>query len=197
MRVDELCHALGLSRHAVRFHLAHLLDQGQVRGTRLAPDGPGRPGLAYRALPPEAVDDAAAYRALARHLGQALTRFASLDAAEGAGRAWAAEILEGTAAEQDRASAVRRLVDLLDEYGFLPHVDGNVVELHRCPYLAVAMDQPAVVCSLHMGLIRGLLGPVADTVRLALTPVLDGSGPCLLDLTPVPVDGVPMKEHSR
>jgi predicted ArsR family transcriptional regulator len=185
LRVEEICRAVGLSRHAVRSHLVHLTQTGEIRDERLPPRGRGRPGSGFRAVPAEAVDDGAAYRTLARLLSQALHQVASASAAEQAGLTWATEILPGPVADPDPAAAVRRVVTLLDDYGFAPRVEGDRVALHRCPYLDVARDQPDVVCGLHVGLVRGLLGASAGGLRVQLDPTLDGSGPCVLSLVPV------------
>lgn len=194
MRVDELCAVLELSRNAVRFHLGHLLESGEIRHERFAPSGPGRPSIGFRAVPREAVDDAAAYLALATLLGRALTRVGSPAAAEEAGEAWAAQLVATPSTDPDPDRAVQRLVGVLDEYGFAPCVSGRTVELHRCPYVEVALEQPEVVCGLHLGLVRGLLGAAAPGLHLRLTPVLDGSGPCLLHLDPVTGPGETLKE---
>lgn len=194
MGVQEICRAVGLSRHAVRSHLDHLTQTGEIRDQRLPPRGPGRPGTGFRAVPAEAVDDGAAYRTLARLLSQALHQVASPAAAEQVGLTWAAEILPAPAADPDQPAAVRRVAELLDDYGFAPRVDGHRLELHRCPYLDVARDQPDVVCALHVGLVRGLLGTAADGLQVQLDPTLDGSGPCVLSLVPVAVAGDPPKE---
>jgi len=187
MRVDELCAAVGLSANAVRFQLARLIAAGAVRDEHPPATGPGRPAVAYRAVPEEAVDEAAAYRSLARVLGDALGTLATPDEVADVGEQWARHHRPPAALPEDSpASALERVVAMLDELGFAPEAsdDGRTVALHRCTYSRLAIEQPEVVCALHLGMVRGALGDAADDVRLGLTPVLDGSGPCLLHLRP-------------
>ena len=83
-------------------------------------------------------------------------------------------------------TTLERVVSLLDDLGFAPEAadDGRTVALHRCAYYQLAIEQPQVVCALHLGMVRGAMGDRADDVRLGLTPVLDGSAPCLLHIRP-------------
>jgi predicted ArsR family transcriptional regulator len=187
MRVDELCAAMGLSANAVRFQLARLIAAGAVRDEHQPATGPGRPPLTYRALPEEAVDDAAAYRSLARVLGDGLGSLATPDEIAGVGERWARHHRPSSPPHDDSPSgALEQVVAVLDDLGFAPEVadDGQTVALHRCSYSQLAVEQPDVVCALHLGLVRGALGDQADGVRLGLTPVLDGSAPCLLHIRP-------------
>ena len=187
MRVDELCAALGLSANAVRFQLARLIAAGAVRNERPPTTGPGRPPLAYRAVSEEAVDDAAAYRSLARVLGDALGRLATPDEVAEIGERWARHHRPLPPTPDDGpAAALERVVALLDDLGFapVPAEDGQTVALHRCTYSELAIEQPQVVCALHLGMVRGAMGDLAGDVSLSLTPVLDGSAPCVLRIWP-------------
>jgi predicted ArsR family transcriptional regulator len=187
MRVDELCAALGLSANAVRFQLARLVAAGAVRDEHPPATGPGRPPVAYRAVPEEAVDDAAAYRSLARVLGDALGSLASAQEVAEVGERWARHHRPTLSTRDDGpATALERVVALLDDLGFAPEPadDGQTVALHRCTYSQLAIEQPQVVCALHLGMVRGAMGDPAGDVHLSLTPVLDGSAPCLLHIRP-------------
>ena len=190
MRVDELRAALGLSANAVRFQLARLVACGAVREEHPPATGPGRPPVAYRAVPEEAVDDAAAYRSLARMLGDALGTLAAPEQVAEVGERWARHRQLPPTPDVDPSTPQERVVTLLDDLGFAPELadDGRTVALHRCAYSQLAVEQPQVVCGLHLGMVRGAIGDQADDVRVGLTPVLDGSGPCLVHLRPrVPV----------
>lgn len=72
---------------------------------------------------------------------------------------------------------------VLDNLGFAPEMRGDrVVALHECPFRAEARANPGVVCSVHLGLMRGVarsLGQNEDEVALRpfVTPTL-----CLVDL---------------
>ncbi|MGN6131795.1 MAG: transcriptional regulator, partial [Nocardioidaceae bacterium] len=51
------------------------------------------------------------------------------------------------------------VVALLDDIGFAPEADdrNTVVRLPRCPLLEAAHKNPDIVCSVHLGLVRGAL----------------------------------------
>jgi predicted ArsR family transcriptional regulator len=57
--------------------------------------------------------------------------------------------------------ALQRVNHLLDELGFEPEITnwsgGTEIMLHRCPFRDVAADHQSVVCSAHLGLIKGAL----------------------------------------
>jgi len=201
--VDVLAAAVGLTVSTVRFHLGRLVDEGLVTAVAGSGSGPGRPKHVYRAVPPEAVDGAAAYRLLAGLLADELARLADPMVPVSAGRAWAARVyaaaptLSRRPGEPDADFVVRQVVELFEEGGFAPVADatGEVIALHACPFMDLARVRPEIVCSVHLGLVRGLVdrlgepglpggsGPAqfaADRVRVH--PVLDGSGPCLVHL---------------
>jgi predicted ArsR family transcriptional regulator len=103
--------------------------------------------------------------------------------ARSAGVAWGRYLVDRPAPFErlDTTAAVERVVALLAEFGFEPELavadheggpqgpdgpDGPggpdprgtpQVLLRRCPFSHVARDHPAVVCSLHLGLMRGAL----------------------------------------
>jgi predicted ArsR family transcriptional regulator len=83
--------------------------------------------------------------------------------------------------------------ELFAEGGFAPRRSGDdAVELHGCPFRSVAAEHPDVVCEVHLGLVRGVLEEYGDARRASLTPVLDGSGPCLLHLDASRDDAAPI-----
>jgi predicted ArsR family transcriptional regulator len=60
-----------------------------------------------------------------------------------------------------------------------------MIELHACPFRSVAERHPDVVCSLHLGLIRGALeGMTPQPTTTSLTPFLR-PGVCLARIEPV------------
>jgi predicted ArsR family transcriptional regulator len=90
------------------------------------------------------------------------------------------------------ASAVakrRQVVALIDGLGFAPTADARVgvVKLHRCPLLEAAHRNPEVVCSVHLGMVRGALDELGadpeQTEQTALQPFSE-PGSCRLDLVP-------------
>lgn len=183
--VAALGSATGLSPNAVRFHLQRLAQMGSVSAeTDLNHTRPGRPAVLYTALPAEATDLGAAYRKLAGLLAKALSRSAPANASTEAGRDWAREL---AADPDDTASRdpIGTIHDLFVQTGFAPtiHADGQTVELHRCPFFDLAVQQPDVVCGIHLGLVTELLAQLGSTAKARLVPVLDGSGPCLVRLS--------------
>ena len=121
----------------------------------------------------------------------------SADAIE-AGRLWGRELVreanlnkgQVTSAVAHSAVATRRtVVTVLEGLGFAPSTDARVcvVKLHRCPLLEAAHRNPQVVCSVHLGLVRGALDALgADperTERTALQPFSE-PGACRLDMFP-------------
>jgi len=193
--IRALASDTGLSANALRFHLDHLLQAGAVRSVRDADHiGAGRPATLYSALPAEGVDDDAAYRALAGRLATQLVRAGGPRASTDAGRAWAKELLEGRdVAGRDTRDVV---MSILEDGGFSPllSTDGDTVELRRCPFLDLALQQPAVVCGVHLGLLSGVLDLLGAVSSVQLVPALEDDGPCLVRLHLLdPADSYPVE----
>jgi predicted ArsR family transcriptional regulator len=156
---------LGLHVNSVRFHLDALVADGMAVRARQDRSSPGRPQVLYASAtgaPP------VAHRSY-RLLSEMLTTFIADTvpepevAAEQIGRAWG-RALAPEKASPDRsgeAEALAALVDTLDGIGFDSHVveDADRLDLHvsHCPFLEVAEQHHDVVCSVHLGLMRGIL----------------------------------------
>lgn len=159
---QELGAATGLHVTTVRFHLdllrrAGLVDShSQPRGTR------GRPRTVYAAVNHA---EAGGYPALARLLAAHLadTPEARAVRAEQAGMDWAAEFTAETdlSPQVDAYEAARTVTRLFAELGFDPELVGDEgdrqIRLHACPFRDAARANPEVVCSVHLGLLRGTL----------------------------------------
>jgi predicted ArsR family transcriptional regulator len=199
--LEAIVSEVGLSAATVRFHLGHLEKSGLITAARGPVIGPGRPKQTYRAMAPEAVDGEAAYRLLAGLLADELARTADPIAPLSAGRAWAervaktAPVIPRRRGESAADYSRRLVVAVFDDGGFAPRVDtaGQVIELHMCPFMGLAEVRPEIVCSVHLGMVQGLLERFDTTGcaegwagsepgRARLRPVLDGSGPCLVFL---------------
>ena len=82
-----------------------------------------------------------------------------------------------------REGAAGPYLTVLDNLGFAPELRGeSEVALRECPFREEARENPGVVCSVHLGLLRGVartLGQNEDDVGLRpfVTPTL-----CLVDL---------------
>jgi predicted ArsR family transcriptional regulator len=165
----ELAQRLDLHVNTVRTHLGVLEEAGLVVPVTEERDRPGRPRLLYRAVPEEQPPAAAnddGYRFLAAILASYLgaTNEDPASAAEQAGRAWGGFVIDKPApfTRLEPTQAVDRLVTMLDEFGFDPDVAGPASDrprilLRRCPFLDVAREYQDVVCSIHLGLMRGAL----------------------------------------
>lgn len=151
----ELAAAAGLSVATVRHHLTALSEAGLVRAcARPGRPGPGRPALGWTALPAPSSESAQSadtpYRELAGSLATALAGDAGR--ARAAGRDW------GRTLAVPGAEPAGRVAALAARLGFDPEpgADGRVL-LHGCPYRVMARALPEVICSVHQGMLDGLL----------------------------------------
>lgn len=162
--VQQLADATGLHPNTVRFHLERLEHDGLVSRERSSRRVPGRPPLTYTANPvPDAERDRRNYEPLAGVLAQLVAQSITdpAGAAVEAGRSWGASRAGDASHTLDAPAAVDELVAALDELGFAPEArvaDGSTMVLQRhCPFLEVAQASQEIVCSVHLGLMRGIL----------------------------------------
>ncbi len=185
----ELAAATGLHVTTVRFHLDLLRRAGLVDSHSQPRATVGRPRTVYTAV---SHAPAGGYPALTRLLAAHLadTPEARAARAEQAGVDWAEEL----SAEADRPlqvdaqAAARTVTSMFAELGFDPELAGDEtdrqIRLRACPFRDAARANPEVVCSVHLGLLRGTLtrlGAQPTTTRLLpfVEPEL-----CLAQLTP-------------
>jgi predicted ArsR family transcriptional regulator len=200
VRVEELADAVSLSLSAVRFHLERLIAEGLVRTAKEPRLTPGRPRVMYQAVPEEAVDDAAAYRRLASLLAAQLEGQGGVRAAEAAGRAWAQDVVEHPAPPSTMPPVGRPsghgpspiglagpdslgdVLTVLEDGGFAPRVrdDGWTVELHRCPFEDLMVQQSEMICSVHRGLVRSIPQLSGDEDAAVLHPAPEVGTPCIV-----------------
>ena len=174
----RLAEQLDLHVNTVRSHLGVLEEAGLVASVAEDRDRPGRPKLLYRGT--EAASEArrgaevGGYRFLAQILAGYLGAMAEdvPRAAEQAGAAWGHYLVDKPTPFQTLVpeEAVQRLVELMGEFGFEPELVGDDpaaprLELGRCPFLEVAREHQDVVCSVHLGLMRGALDELGTEVR--------------------------------
>jgi predicted ArsR family transcriptional regulator len=163
--VDEIAGRVGLHPNTTRFHLDGLVEAGlAVRATEER-DLPGRPRALYTAAP----DSAPAGRRSYRLLAEILTSYLANEtrnpgqAALKAGEAWGRFLTDRPAPFRrvDAADATRQLVATLDEIGFAPEAvtagRKRQILLHHCPFRETAEQHTEVVCSVHLGLMQGML----------------------------------------
>lgn len=165
-----------VDRHAntVRSHLHVLAEAGLVAATPEGRAGLGRPRILYEATPETvAVPESGGYRLLAQILAGSLAGSEQDPAAraEAAGRVWGRYLVERPAplTSVSVTEAVDRVVRLLDELGFQPTLEsgegGHTVLMKRCPFHDVATEYQGVVCSVHLGLVRGALAELGVPIE--------------------------------
>lgn len=178
---------LGLHVNTVRTHLGVLEEADLVATQTEARDRPGRPRLLYRATDAGVTavttgDTSSGYRFLAQVLASHIAATAAdpAQAAEHAGTAWGHTLVERPAPLTTLTSdeAIERIVAMLAEFGFAPELDADGATprllLRRCPFLEVAEEHQAVVCSIHLGLMRGALDELGvDVVVRDLLPFVE------------------------
>lgn len=178
--VSQVSGAVGLHPNSTRFHLDALTRAGLVVREVERRSRPGRPRVLYRAVPDE---QAHAYQHLAsvmvRHFAGSVHGRAQR--ALSAGEEWGAELR--TAGLGD---PLERVVGAMQALGYQPRLATGAdtrLELGRCPYLELADEDPQVVCNLHLGLVRGLLGPDAPWTVTGIHPWATPTT-CLVHLAP-------------
>lgn len=206
--VQAIAEQVGLHTNTVRSHLDQLMDAGLVERAVQDRKAPGRPRLLFRATATPGARAESSYKILAEVLADGIRDIEPVPGvmAAKAGRRWGQHLeqRDGASAEPvDSARARDRLVALLDDVGFAPHVGeppsatidpgaagvAAVIELHACPFYDLARENTDVVCAVHLGLIQGALDQMQappTTVRLEpfVRPEL-----CLVYLAPAAIDG--------
>lgn len=184
--VTALSRSTGLHENTVRGHLDQLLADGHVTRSRAAADGRGRPAWLWR---PTQHGPASPYAALAGVLAGTIARTSAdpAAAAHEAGRGWGAELAEDLPEPARTAPAPARalVMHAMAAQGFAPQEDGEQIVLHRCPLLEAADRHTEVVCSVHRGMIDGLLEGAAGTEGSRIVAELipfAAPGRCLLHL---------------
>lgn len=179
---------LGLHVSTVRSHLEVLRQAGLVTARPLPRPTAGRPRTVYAAVSRAGTGYPALTAVLAAHLGA--TPQARQVRAERAGVAWAAQLVPDPAPAAVAAEeAARQVSGLFAAMGFDPELseptDGTrQIRLRACPFRAPARAHPEVVCSVHLGVLRGALArygapPATATLAPFVEPEL-----CVARLAP-------------
>lgn len=190
--VQDVAEQVGLHPNTTRFHLDGLVDAGLAERHTEDRTQPGRPRTVYAAGAADVPAGQRSYRLLAEMLTGLVAETLPEPgrAAETAGEAWGRYLAEKPAPSQriDAVEGLRRLSTVLADAGFAPDTvddpERPVVPLRHCPFREVAELHRDVVCSLHLGLIRGVLDEVrapleADRLEPFVEPSL-----CLAHLAP-------------
>lgn len=172
---------VGLHHTTVRSHLDLLVEAGLVTRRPQERSVPGRPRVLFQAADDDEGAPPPRYELLAKILASYLAG-ATPDPAGAAtdlGRTWGAYLI-GRPAPFDRLSREEVLQRLLEQFaglGFQPELaTGERMLLHRCPFRELAEARPDVICSIHLGLMRGALAELGAPVTASrLEPFVEPS----------------------
>ncbi len=189
--IASLARATGWHDNTIRGHVTALWEDGYLDRTREQRDAKGRPSWLWSA---KRRDAATPYAELAGVLAESLARVSrdpARDARE-AGRSWGLALGAQLPAARTREEAEHAVVEAMRDQGFAPvegpgadGKSGSAVALRQCPLIEAAAGHPGVVCTVHLGLVEGLLeatapagdAPLAGGVEL--TP-FSAPGECAL-----------------
>ena len=193
--VSSLAMRTGQHENTIREHLDALVDLNLAIKYHSTEHMRGRPAWFYRT--PDKVDqsDIGEYAGLASALAGAIARSSAhpVNDAIDAGIAWAPELVRNSQLNhngtiKNNPIAIRRdVVSVLNHLGFAPkqNADFARIKLTRCPLLDAARQNPEIICSVHLGIIRGALGELGANAinidRVHLAPFSE-PGACLLKL---------------
>lgn len=167
----EIAERLGLHPNGVRVQLRRLLARGLVEREQER-GGAGRPRDLWH-LSARAVTESGRPHvgwAIARSLARAIPATGErLTEIESAGAALGAEFAHGLGLTRGE-DPVDGLSHALDAMGFAPErtdtAGGVCHRLMTCPYADVVGVNPAVVCTLHKGMVRGVLEQLGSGGRV-------------------------------
>ena len=162
--VADVASRVGLHPNTTRFHLDGLVEQGLAKRTTESRETPGRPRALYTATTPGRAGRRS-YQLLAQILASWLAANARQpeQAALEAGAEWGRYLTQRPAPFRrvDAGFATRQLTEALDDIGFAPEAvttgRRRQILLRHCPFREVAEQQTDVVCTVHLGLMRGML----------------------------------------
>ena len=187
--VREVAQRVALHANTARFHLEALVEAGLAVREAEGRETPGRPRIGYRAVA-DSPAGARRYRLLAEMLTTLIagTVLAPGNAAEEAGREWGAYLTEQPPPYRrlTAAESVAKLTGIMTELGFAPEPavgEQYRLDLRHCPFREVAERHKDVICSLHLGLMRGALTTMRAPLSAdRLSPFVE-PGLCVAELT--------------
>lgn len=192
----EVARPLGLHPNSVRFHLDALVGSGMAHRAAAERTTVGRPSIVYAASAAAPQVAPRSYRTLAQVLVRHLQEQEQPQAAaEAAGALWGRELASTASAATvhrpaTRGEAERAVVTGLESAGFRSQAvrsgAGTRVDIRPCPFLELAEADGPVVCSVHSGLMAGLLAEL--DAPLALERLVPFATPetCVAQLAPRP-----------
>jgi predicted ArsR family transcriptional regulator len=166
--VAEMTAHFKLNHNAIRQHLAKLVDAGLVVETIGAARGRGRPRLEYSVDP--TADGRWGVTSPYERLSVLLTEMVHRGESpvEAGARAGGRHRVVGSSAESEPEGITAAMA----REGFDPEVrhrrDRIEIVLRHCPFESAALADPDTVCSLHLGIARGL----AEGTELAVEDLI-------------------------
>lgn len=159
--VRELAQFTGVHVNTVRFHLEVLAKAGLVSSEFEHRPRRGRPRQVWRATAMVDPGPQEGYRMLAEALAGYLQANVPDPGKLGLeiGGLWGAQLANTPVESQEQG--LDRVVAMLARLGFSPEQvdtpDEIQLKLHSCPFLEVVRGNSQLVCSAHLGLLRGAL----------------------------------------
>lgn len=169
----QIAAQVGLHHNTVRTHLDLLVDAGLAIRHAEERSQPGRPRMVFEAKETDQESQPRGYQLLAQILASYLAGSLADPSAEAEklGKLWGSYLTVRPPPFEriSQDEAMSRLVDRFVDLGFEPEMTrgeaGLKMLLHRCPFRELAAERPQVVCSLHLGLMRGVLSELGSSVE--------------------------------
>lgn len=170
--VGEVAKRVRLHPNTARFHLDALVEAGVAERAVEDREQPGRPRILYTARPDSTRTGQRRYLLLAEILASYIAAETPqpAEAAQHAGLAWGRYLAERPPPFRrlDADMATEQLVRTLDDIGFAPEAvtagGERQILLRHCPFRETAEEHREVVCSIHLGLMQGLLAEIDSPV---------------------------------
>lgn len=185
LSAQDVAATAGLHANTARFHLDSLVDSGLATRDSENAGRLGRPRMVYRATGGGQAPGRRSYRLLAEMLTSMVVTGMERpgEAAVAAGREWGRYLVERPHPAQrvEIADALHRIRDVMTSAGFVTdpvYEDGGdaVLDIRECPFRELAEQHRDVVCSLHLGLMRGATEEIrAPVTGTSLTPFVSPS----------------------
>jgi len=187
---DEAAAGVGVPRHAAKFHLDKLVDDGLLEteyrrlSGRRGP-GAGRPAKLYRRTAREVAVTLPdrQYQLAGQLMAQAITDAASeappvlqalRSAARNRGHMLGDEIRRRAGAHSSQAAQLAAVREVLDEEGYETRPDPAGLTLANCPFRALSRDYTTVVCDMNLAIMDGLLDRLEPAALNALLDPAEG-----------------------
>lgn len=198
LTAQQIGAAFGIHPTTARFHLEHLVEQGEAVRRRNDSDGQsagrGRPAVIYSPTSTShAQEDMISSLCMA--LETACPDTCSRDrAALKAGQAWGRALARQSRANAEKgvsSSMTQTLLDILATLGFAPvtaEPDSASLYLTSCPFLDSVSSHP-IICTIHLGMIQGIVegnskAAKDQKARVLLKPLSSPKG-CFLKVAKV------------